>query len=97
MQADLIEPAVKGTQNLLSSVTKFKSTVKKVVLTSSLAGETGFPVTSAAHQGENQGKYLGMQDLDSDQCIYMSWTHNYCIAPLFQGIHLTVVIPSISG
>ena len=39
MQKDLIEPAVHGTKNLLGSVTKHKSTVKRVVLTSSLAGK----------------------------------------------------------
>lgn len=37
-QADLIDPALKGTQNVLSSVTKVKDTVKKVILTSSVAG-----------------------------------------------------------
>jgi hypothetical protein len=41
-QADLIDPAVKGTQNLLSSVAKVKDSVKKVVLTSSVAGKLHF-------------------------------------------------------
>jgi nucleoside-diphosphate-sugar epimerase len=38
MQKDLIEPAVNGTKNVLGSVSKYKSTVKRVVLTSSFAG-----------------------------------------------------------
>ena len=35
---DLVEPAVHGTQNVLSSVAKSKDTVKKVIQTSSFAG-----------------------------------------------------------
>eukprot|EP00884_Botryococcus_braunii_P007145 jgi/Botrbrau1/16431/Bobra.0142s0030.1 len=40
-QADLIDPAVKGTENLLSSVAKVKDSVKKVILTSSVAAVHG--------------------------------------------------------
>ena len=35
----LIEPAVDGTRNVLSSVAKHTNTIKRVVLTSSFAGE----------------------------------------------------------
>ena len=35
---DLVEPAVHGTENFLSSVAKSKDTVKKVIQTSSFAG-----------------------------------------------------------
>jgi hypothetical protein len=35
---ELIEPAVHGTKNLLQSVAKSKATIKRVVLTSSVAG-----------------------------------------------------------
>lgn len=46
-QKELIEPAVKGTLNVLSSVAKAKS-VKRVVLTSSIVGESrGTSTTSA--------------------------------------------------
>jgi len=38
LQKDLIDPAVNGTKNVLGSVSKYKSTVKRVVLTSSFAG-----------------------------------------------------------
>lgn len=38
VQKDLIEPAVHGTNNILTSVAKNKHTVKRVVLTSSFAG-----------------------------------------------------------
>ncbi len=38
-EAFFVKPAVEGTQNVLSSVLKSKDTVKRVVLTSSMAGE----------------------------------------------------------
>lgn len=38
-QKDLVDPAVLGTKNVLSAVAKSKDTVKRVVLTSSFAGE----------------------------------------------------------
>lgn len=37
-QRDLVDPAVKGTKNVLSAVAKSLDTVKRVVLTSSFAG-----------------------------------------------------------
>jgi len=37
LQKDLIDPAVNGTKNVLGSVSKEKSTIKRVVLTSSFA------------------------------------------------------------
>lgn len=37
-QKDLVDPAVKGTTTVLKSVSKSKDTVKRVVLTSSVAG-----------------------------------------------------------
>lgn len=37
---DLLDPAILGTQNVLSSVVKHKSSVKRVILTSSVAGAT---------------------------------------------------------
>lgn len=40
LQKDLIEPAVKGTKNVLGSVAKNKSTIKRVILTSSFAGKS---------------------------------------------------------
>ena len=39
VQKDLVDPAVLGTKNVLSAVAKSKDTVKRVVLTSSFAGE----------------------------------------------------------
>lgn len=51
---ELIEPAVHGTKNLLSSVAKSKESVKRVVLTSSVAGDAQAPNcigTALAHQG----------------------------------------------
>ena len=36
-QRDLVDPAVKGTKNILSAVAKSKDTVQRVVLTSSFA------------------------------------------------------------
>ncbi len=38
-QKDLVDPAVKGTTNVLKAVAKSKDTVKRVVLTSSVAGD----------------------------------------------------------
>lgn len=38
VQRDLVDPAVNGTKNVLSSVVKSKATVRRVVLTSSFAG-----------------------------------------------------------
>lgn len=38
-QKDLVDPAVNGTTNLLKAVAKSKDTVKRVVLTSSVAGK----------------------------------------------------------
>ncbi len=38
-EAFFVKPAVEGTKNVLSSVLKSKDTVKRVVLTSSFAGE----------------------------------------------------------
>lgn len=40
-QRDLIEPAVHGTRNVLSSVAKHKGTVQRTVVTSSVAGMQG--------------------------------------------------------
>lgn len=37
-QRDLIDPAVKGTRNVLAAAAKAKTSVKRVVLTSSVAG-----------------------------------------------------------
>ena len=37
-QRDLIDPAVKGTNNVLSSVAKHKTVVKRTIVTSSVAG-----------------------------------------------------------
>ncbi len=37
-QRDLIDPAVKGTSNVLSSVAKHKKFVKRTIVTSSVAG-----------------------------------------------------------
>lgn len=36
---DLIDPAVKGTENVLQSVVKHKKTVRRTVVTSSVAGQ----------------------------------------------------------
>ena len=38
-QRDLVDPAVKGTKNVLSAVAKSLDSVKRVVLTSSFAGK----------------------------------------------------------
>jgi len=38
VQRDLIDPAVKGTRNVLGAAAKAKATVKRMVLTSSVAG-----------------------------------------------------------
>lgn len=40
-QAQLVDPAVKGTANLMGSVARHKESVSRVVLTSSVAGEAG--------------------------------------------------------
>ena len=40
---DLVEPAVHGTQNVLSSVAKSKDTVKRIIQTSSFAGKASRP------------------------------------------------------
>ena len=45
-QRDLVDPAVKGTKNVLSAVAKSLDTVKRVVLTSSFAGAHGSVCTS---------------------------------------------------
>ncbi len=37
-QRDLVDPAVKGTKNVLQAAVKSKDTVKRVVVTSSFAG-----------------------------------------------------------
>lgn len=38
-QKDLVDPALKGTNNVLNSVAKHKETIKRVVLTSSVVGK----------------------------------------------------------
>ena len=44
LQKELIEPAVNGTKNVLEAVAKSKDSVKRVVLTSSFAGNPSFPI-----------------------------------------------------
>jgi len=46
VQRDLIDPAVKGTRNVLGAAAKAKGTVRRVVLTSSVAGA---PLTKRHH------------------------------------------------
>jgi len=46
VQKELIEPAVNGTKNVLGSVSKHKGTIKRVVLTSSFAGDRKMPLPS---------------------------------------------------
>ena len=46
---DLVEPAVHGTQNVLSSVAKSKDTVKRVIQTSSFAGKPLMVHSSQPH------------------------------------------------
>ncbi len=57
---DLVEPAVHGTQNVLSSVAKSKDTVKRVIQTSSFAGKLLMPhicighvIVAPQHAGED--------------------------------------------
>lgn len=47
VQKELIDPAVKGTKNVLGSVARKKGTIKRVVLTSSFAGRSTVPKQSA--------------------------------------------------
>lgn len=47
---DLIDPAVKGTENVLQSVIKHKKTVQRTVVTSSVAGQhTAFQPVTCSH------------------------------------------------
>ena len=48
LQRDLIEPAVKGTSNVLRSVARNRKTVRRVVFSSSIAGIQSFLVTCSS-------------------------------------------------
>jgi hypothetical protein len=49
-QQELIAPAVKGTQNVLRAAAKAKSTLKRLILTSSVAGALLLPVSGSQHR-----------------------------------------------
>ena len=62
-QKQLVEPAVKGTENVLRSVAKARDTVKRVVLTSSVAAvrSPGFakPPVNPPLYGEHDWNEVG--------------------------------------
>ena len=65
---DLVEPAVHGTQNVLSSVAKSKDTVKRVIQTSSFAGMPQIHCvlhvpSSWSHDGHGEGCPTEMCDM----------------------------------
>lgn len=47
-QRDLVDPAVKGTRNVVQAAAKSKDTVKRVVVTSSFAGAQRYVTTVQA-------------------------------------------------
>ena len=68
-----VDPALKGTQNVLSSVIKHKATVKRVVVTSSGAGKRS-PLTQAC-TALKQHLYFSQSAGKSRRCAAMDHTH----------------------
>jgi nucleoside-diphosphate-sugar epimerase len=58
-QKDLVDPAVKGTQNVLKAAVKSKATVKRVVLTSSFAGMARATCSPIQHTISNPAQIPG--------------------------------------
>ena len=62
-QRDLVDPAVKGTKNLLSAVAKSKDTIKRVVLTSS------FAAVVKGKKGPLNGKLFTEEDWNDESSL----------------------------
>lgn len=62
-QRDLVDPAVKGTKNILSAVAKSKDTIKRVVLTSS------FAAVVKAKKGPANGKLFTEEDWNDESSL----------------------------
>jgi nucleoside-diphosphate-sugar epimerase len=74
-QQDLIDPALKGTKNVLGSIVKAKDTVKRVVITSSVAavhGEYAAPPKSGQLYSEDD--WNETSTLDNGQAYHFSKT-----------------------
>ena len=62
-QRDLVDPAVKGTKNILSAVAKSKDTVQRVVLTSS------FAAVVKGRAGPSNGKVFTEEDWNDESSL----------------------------
>lgn len=79
-EADLIRPAVQGTEAVLRSAARHKATIKRVILTSSVAGEQ----LSSCEQGCMLSQYHWLVGWDMTMCavkLFMeNMLHRQCLA-----------------
>lgn len=98
-QRDLIEPAVAGTTNLMSSVAQNKGTVKRVVVTSSVAAVHGGSGIAAPAQGGvySEADFNSTSTVENGEAYWVSKTKAEQVAweqAKQHGLDLVTVLPN---